>query len=210
MAVIEVSEKGIMEGLERRFVNSRLKCLLQRHFEIKVYSKMLLSNGLEAYDGMILDAGCGAGYGLELINERFRPRELYGIDIDPLEVELSRKREGTARISVQDLANTSFKSSFFDVIFAFTILHHMPHWKRGLKEIHRILRPGGLLLLNEHNRCSLDIMELLLGVKHPEQGRFTWKELESSVEEAGLEIIDKSIFFGLFGFFLCRKGLTAG
>lgn len=200
----EGPESGIMEGLERMFVNSHLKHIFQAHFEIKVFSRLLSHNGININGGSILDAGCGAGFGLELIKERFKPKSLFGIDIDPLEVQLAKSRDVVKSIYTKDLADTRFKSSSFDAIFVFTVLHHMPHWKLGLKELNRILKPGGMLLLNEHNRHSVEAMEKTLGIHHPEGARFSWKELEEGLRKADFGIIDKSIYLGFFGFYICK------
>jgi len=193
-----------MEGLERRFVNSRLKRVFQEHFEIRIYTNMLRKNGCGLHGKRILDAGCGAGYGLEIIRKRFNPLELYGLDIDTREANLARKKRVADEIFIGDLARTGFKDNSFDAVFAFTVLHHMPHWQMGLRELYRIIKPGGILLLNELNRGVLETLERTLGVKHPKQGRFSWSELEGILNDLRFNVVDRRIFLGSFGFYLCR------
>jgi ubiquinone/menaquinone biosynthesis C-methylase UbiE len=193
-----------MEGMERKFVNSRLKYVFQKRFEMKIYSKMIEGHNIDLQNKRVLDAGCGAGYGLELIEKRFRPKQLYGIDIDPEEVRIAKSRAGNSNgVTVQDLASTEFDDDFFDSVFVFTVLHHMAHWKKALGEIQRILKPDGSLFLNEHNKTSLDIMKRLLGVRHPDMGRFTWQELEAEIKDAHFDIVEKKTYLKIFGFYLC-------
>jgi len=205
MKIEENATDGKMAGLERAFINSRLKYLYQRYFEMSVYKSMLASNSLSLEGACVLDAGCGAGFGLELIDNAFHPRELIGIDLDPEEVRLARKRGHGKEIVVGDLAKSNFGNGHFDAVFAFTILHHMPHWRDGLREMSRILGKGGFLLVNENHKLTLDIIEWSLGVHHPMGARFTWAELVDAMEESGFDIIEKRSLPGTIGFFLCKK-----
>ncbi len=48
----------------------------------------------------------------------------------------------------EDLTNLSFASSIFDYVISLDVLEHVPHYKRALSEILRVLRQGGLFLMS--------------------------------------------------------------
>jgi ubiquinone/menaquinone biosynthesis C-methylase UbiE len=72
-------------------------------------------------------------------------------------------------------------------LYIFGILHHIPPWQQALKETARVLKPEGVLLLEEPLY------------------RFTWPELEAGIREAGMEIVErKAWLFGYFQSYLCK------
>lgn len=91
----------------------------------------------------ILDVGCGAG-GLMKALEPFG--EVHGIDISSDVVEFCRAR-GSDRVMVGSMSNIPYPDHAFDVVFALDVLEHINDDRAGLREIHRVLRPGGFLVL---------------------------------------------------------------
>jgi len=53
------------------------------------------------------------------------------------------------RLFLGDVRNIHFLSNKFDVVFVFTVLHHVVGWQGALKEINRVLKPGGIVSLCE-------------------------------------------------------------
>ena len=49
-----------------------------------------------------------------------------------------------------------FQDGTFDVVYAFGVLHHIPEARKAVAEIHRVLKPGGELLLMLYNRNSIN------------------------------------------------------
>ncbi|MFX1574884.1 MAG: class I SAM-dependent methyltransferase [Promethearchaeota archaeon] len=195
----------VIDTLDKIFVNSPLKKFMQKYFEMKIFKKLLKSHNIHIANKTILDAGCGSGFGLKLIQKEFHPLNLYGFDILPEQVIKAQKKNLDARISIGDIRNIKFPEMKFDVVFVFTVLHHIPQYPKALKEISRVLKPGGFLLIDELNKRLLDFFEKFLGVKHPKKSRFQWFEFYRAIKKAKMKIIDMKTFTIGFGFFLCQK-----
>ncbi|MGN6129675.1 MAG: class I SAM-dependent methyltransferase [Nocardioidaceae bacterium] len=96
----------------------------------------------------ILDAGCGAGpLAADL---RARGARVTGFDASPAMVALARQRLGPdAPVLVADLAAPlPFRTGEFDDVVSSLVLHYLEDWSGPLAELHRVLRPGGRLLLS--------------------------------------------------------------
>ncbi len=95
-----------------------------------------------------LEAGCGNGLVTKYLAEKYGA-SVTGIDIDPQQIELARKEaEGMQNISYLEADTTSlpFEDRKFDIVLSFGVLHHIENWLDALKEIKRVLKPGGYFL----------------------------------------------------------------
>lgn len=99
----------------------------------------------------ILDAGCGTGANLRMLQAEFRPAYLEGFDLSEEAVELAREKAPEARIHVDDLCRpTRVEGQEFDWIVSLDVIY-IPGAERarpGLQSLLTRLRPGGRLLLN--------------------------------------------------------------
>ncbi len=96
----------------------------------------------------ILDAGCGAGpLAADLID---RGAQVTGFDSSPAMVALARRRLGDdATVLVADIAAPlPFRTGEFDDVVASLVLHYLEDWSGPLGELHRVLKPGGRLILS--------------------------------------------------------------
>lgn len=102
----------------------------------------------EKTSGKILDIGCGTGNVLvQLANGK---RELYGIDLSEKMAETATKRLGEkAVVTVADAQFIPYPERTFDILICNASFHHYPHPGEVLREMHRVLKPGGMLLLGE-------------------------------------------------------------
>ena len=164
------TRQGHMCGLERAFVNSRWKRHFQR-WEVHVYRSLLAKAGLGVPPGTVLDAGCGAGFGLELIRRTWAPRALHGIDLDPDEARRAAALNPGATVQTGSLLKLPYADSMFDAVFVFGVLHHISEWGLAVSELSRVLRSGGVLCINEHNRASVSLMQRI-GIEQQEGGLF--------------------------------------
>ena len=99
-------------------------------------------------NGKMLDVGCGAGSFLELAQKI--GYEVYGQEISPLFVEHCRKQKGLT-IYDGELESLQLPPASFDIVTSFDVIEHHPYPKNLLREMRRLLKPGGLLIVGTHN-----------------------------------------------------------
>jgi ubiquinone/menaquinone biosynthesis C-methylase UbiE len=106
----------------------------------------------------VLDLGCGAGRHLVyLAKEDF---EVYGIDSSKEALEISRRRLEEAGLSAElvqaDMTQIPYPNSFFEAVIAIAVLYHntLDAMRRAVGEIHRVLKPKGLALLEFKSKRS--------------------------------------------------------
>jgi ubiquinone/menaquinone biosynthesis C-methylase UbiE len=112
----------------------------------------------------VLELGSGAGGLIALLHERYHPARIVGTDYDPAQLGAARDflnhRWGSVPASIElrqaDALAVPFPDASFDFVFAMVMLHHVePHFSeyvrrpQALKEIRRVLRPGGCLVYSE-------------------------------------------------------------
>lgn len=124
----------------------------------------------------VLDLGCGDGNSVNYFRHYFPESHIDGIDISQVSVDVAVARGITdATFKVYDGARIPYPDGVFDVCLIATVLHHIPHRLHAalLREVHRVLRPGGRLYIFEHNpynpvtrhivnTCPFDINAVLL------------------------------------------------
>jgi len=191
---------------ELRLVNSVVRGFCQRHYEFRAFKKYLKKNHIDLINKVILDVGCGSGYSSEMIIEAFQPKELFAFDIMPEEVELAKQRGLSANVFVGDVTDIKLPSEKFDAVFIFDVLHHVPAWRTALKEINRVLKSGGVLLVHEPNKKSLDGIERFFKIHHPKESRFEPPEFTEGLEESGFRVVEKrKMYVGHFQSCMCIK-----
>jgi ubiquinone/menaquinone biosynthesis C-methylase UbiE len=108
----------------------------------------MLSEGLS---GKVLEVGCGSGlFTTELIKSQFH---LTSIDISPDLLDLARQavsEQKNVAFRLEDVHATSFPDESFDAVIGSSVLHHLD-LEVALKEILRILKPGGTIRFTEPN-----------------------------------------------------------
>ena len=97
----------------------------------------------------VLDVGCGAGAALRELADRCPGAELTGCDISPLAVETATAlnedfvRTGRMRFLRCGVPDLPFADGAFDTVFSVESLYFWPDQVAGLREIRRVLAPGG-------------------------------------------------------------------
>lgn len=96
----------------------------------------------------LLDAGCGTGGTLAHLRERLPLLDTEGIDASELAVQHCHGR-GLAHVKVGTVHALPFEDGVFDVVLSLDVLYHADvNEDLALKEMRRVLRPGGLLVAN--------------------------------------------------------------
>ena len=180
-----------LNSIERLVVNNPLRRAGQ-FLEMQWFSRRLpVSQGAR-----ILEIGCGRGAGAQLIIEKFSPDLLCLMDLDIQMI--SRARNFLATIKENNISYLNagatflpFKPHTFDAIFGFGFLHHVLEWQQSIKEIARVLRPGGTYYMEElYPEIYQNLVTRRLLV-HPETNRFDSLDLINAIKNEGLDIAHK-------------------
>ena len=195
--------------LEQKLMTSPFKKLMFSAFELNIFKHLMKSFNIDLTDKSILEVGCGAGYGIEQIYKSFKPKEYFAFDINQKMTLLSaakvRKKNIPVNVFLGDVKEIKLPSNRFDAVFVFTVLHHVEGWPSALKEINRVLKTKGLLMINEINNRSLNWFERYLKVYHPKKAHFTWEMFTRGLNAADFMILREFKFLKDLGFFLCIK-----
>ncbi len=111
----------------------------------------------------ILELGCGHGRALHRLAEQVPPGLAAGVDPSTVMLSVARRRcrrsiaAGHARIDRGDSTSIPWPDECFDKVFSVHTLYFWPELGAGLREILRVLRPGGELLLGFHPRENEEI-----------------------------------------------------
>jgi SAM-dependent methyltransferase len=87
------------------------------------------------------------------------PRSLTGVDLTQRAIDFTREHMSfnglASNLSVADAENLPFDDASFDVVYSWGVLHHSPDTARAFREVHRVLRPGGVARIMIYHTQSL-------------------------------------------------------
>jgi SAM-dependent methyltransferase len=98
----------------------------------------------------VLDAGCGTGRALPPLRAAVGPSGVVvGADLTPamLEAAVRAGRDRQGRLLLADVAALPLRSGSLDAVFASGLIAHLPQPEENLRELARVVRPGGTLAL---------------------------------------------------------------
>jgi len=99
-------------------------------------------------DQRVLDLGCGPGLFLAWL-ERRRELRLYGLDLSIASVRIARDRTSSVALIAGDAQELPYADGSFDRVVCNGAIHHLPDVHAALRELHRIVVPGGRIVLYE-------------------------------------------------------------
>ncbi|MBQ9384962.1 MAG: class I SAM-dependent methyltransferase [Ruminiclostridium sp.] len=116
----------------------------------------------------LLDCGCGPAPMLTLLHEKYPDKHYTGIDLTPemIEVAKSKNMEGVDLI-VGDCEELPFADESFDVVICCQSFHHYPNVRNFFSSVHRVLRPGGRLILRDMTAKTAPMMWFFNHVELP-------------------------------------------
>lgn len=100
----------------------------------------------------VLEAGCGEGYGADLIAEV--ARRVVAVDYDEAAVAHVRRRYPRVDVMRANLAELPLPDASVDVVVNFQVIEHLWDQSQFVEECARVLRPAGLLMMSTPNRIT--------------------------------------------------------
>ena len=181
-----------MDKAQQQMIDSPVRQLFQRYYEFGVIRRQLRRSQVQLQGKAILDAGCASGYSTQVIARLFHPASLYAFDLMPEQIKLACQREVDAEFFVGDIAAIDLPAAHFDAVFTFGVFHHVPEWTRAIAEVHRVLKPGGVLVGGE--------------MRQTKDGAFTWAHFAQDLAVGGFQLRQsQGIYFGYFVSYVCQK-----
>jgi len=127
-------------------------------FFIEIKAKLLLELA-KRFIGRLdsitaLDVGSGVGLVDKYIAARLK--SLTGVDIEEGVVEKAKINNPGISYMLYNGKSLPFDDNSFDLTFAINVMHHVPvdHWQNFCNEMHRVLKPGGIAAVFEHNPAN--------------------------------------------------------
>jgi SAM-dependent methyltransferase len=158
------------------------------HFE-KLHHLLRLVDFTAWRDRDVLDVGCGAG--VEVVRFAQGGARVTGVDAAPQAIALATanvEQQGVhARLEVADGEALPFPDASFDFVYAHGVVQYAADDRKVVQECHRVLRPGGVLMVQVYNRRSwLQVLSKVMKtpLEHedaPVLRRYTWAEFEALV-----------------------------
>ena len=139
----------------------------------------------------VLDIGCGTGLLLEQLR-RETPQAAYaGVDLCPAMLSKAVHRSGPSLLIVGDAAQLPFADRTFDLVVSTSSFHFWPNPLAGLREIARVLRPGGRAVITDwcYDYLTCKISDLVLrAVNSAHRRPYGSQECQRMLSEAGFAV----------------------
>jgi len=132
--------------IEKWFINR------ERHAKNVIERAESLLDLIEIKPGQdLLEIGCGGGPVSMHVSRKYNVK-VVGTDVDEEQIKKAQNiAEGLKNTAflVADATRLPFGDESFDIILSINVLHHISNWMDALREITRVLRDGGYLVLSE-------------------------------------------------------------
>ena len=178
--------------VETLLMNNPVRALVQRLYEARLFREL----GGRLDGARVLEVGSGRGVGVEILLKQFGAGQVSAIDFDLRQLLRADRRlavytRGRAVLAQGDAENLPFADRYFDAVFDFGALHHVPAWQTAVAEIARVLKPGGRFFFEEVTRDALNRWLYRTFLKHPAGNRFSETEFVAVLAAHGIKLLQK-------------------
>jgi len=156
----------------------------------------LMPNKAEDYQ-VIADIGCGHAKSIKLLDEKFHPKKIIGVDIDPdvrtMAEAAVKDCECDVEFKINNAANLDLPDNSVDLLLCHQTFHHLVDQEGAIKEFYRVLKPGGQMLFAESCRRFIHSWVIRLFFRHPMDVQKSADEYIDMIKNSGFIVEAESV-----------------
>ncbi len=185
----ELDDKKLFDDIAVNYVKKDLTTYCRVARKLRLVQSL---KGIKQPVKRILEVGCGAGFSVEYLKGKYI--NYTGIDYSENLIKYAKKHNDYTGAKFECLNINDFNSELkFDVVLMIGVLHHMPEPEKVIKSLSRILKPDGIVVVNEP-QAGNPIIGLLRKIRKKidddystDQVEFNEEEIYSMFEKCGYE-----------------------
>lgn len=168
-----------------------------RNFLVRIYFKNLYTTVLSHVrpdDSPVLDAGCGEGYLLAMLEEKATPT--VGMDISLSKLMTAKKNIRSSSLLLASCQNIPLRLGSFRTVTSVGVLEHVDDHPKALREIREALKPQGKLLVTfPFEEIHAALKTLMFRSKHSSVlHTFDLRFTEGMLDKLGFKVMKKFLF----------------
>lgn len=110
----------------------------------------------------LLDVGCGPGlYYKKMLAKKIQV-DYHGVDLLPAMIQNHSGLNQTAKLAVGDILDLPYAENSFDIVMANHMLYHVENVEAAIKELRRVLKPRGMLLVATNSMNTMPELQVLM------------------------------------------------
>jgi SAM-dependent methyltransferase len=135
-----------------------------------------------AHGRRVLDAGCGSGYGADVLARE--AREVLGIDVSDDAIDYARQHYRAANVGFERASCLEIPApdGSFDLVVAFELIEHLADWRAFLREVRRVVAPAGQFLVSTPNQLYYAEARAALGPNPFHVHEFEYGDFQRELE----------------------------
>jgi len=151
----EMLEETTADAYYEQYIKERKN--RSKSYERVAHKRLELIEKQKGEKGKLLDIGCGAGFFMKTASSR--GWDVAGIELLPEYIEFAKNELGLTQVYGKPLESLNLPDNSFDVVTLWDLIEHLQNPAETLNEIHRVLRPEGIIVIWTPNSLNAAYMK---------------------------------------------------